>query len=358
MPRPLVLVVCVIGVSALAPATCQEAHVAQSGGEWEMSGQRSFTPGAIWPDTNGVHINAHGGGMLYEDGTYYWFGEKRGRHASEGINVYSSQDLYNWRYEGVALAPEEGDPEHDIARGCVMERPKVLHNEKTGQYVMWFHLELKGQGYRAARAAVATSDTIAGPYQFVRSFRPNGNMSRDMTLFKDDDGTAYHVFASRDNYDMRICQLSDDYLSPTEKDVVIHSDHREAPALFKHGGKYYLITSACSGWEANEARIDTADSIRGPWVSEGNPARGMRAETTFDSQSTYVLPVEGREGAFIFMADRWNRENLADSRYVWLPVAFEDGRAAVGWVEEWDLGWFDRKGGATGGSGSPAPGSE
>jgi len=48
----------------------------------------TFTPGAIWPDTNGVHINAHGGGILRRDGVYYWFGEKRAAQASEGINVY------------------------------------------------------------------------------------------------------------------------------------------------------------------------------------------------------------------------------------------------------------------------------
>jgi hypothetical protein len=43
---------------------------------------------------------------------------------------------------------------------------------------------------------------------------------------------------------------------------------------------------------------------------------------------------------------------------VWLPARFEGGGVALDWVEEWDLGWFDRKGGATGGSGSPAPGSQ
>ena len=32
--------------------------------------------GEIWPDNQGVHINAHGGGMLYHEGTYYWYGEK------------------------------------------------------------------------------------------------------------------------------------------------------------------------------------------------------------------------------------------------------------------------------------------
>ena len=29
---------------------------------------QSFTPGEIWPDNHQVHINAHGGGILYENG--------------------------------------------------------------------------------------------------------------------------------------------------------------------------------------------------------------------------------------------------------------------------------------------------
>ena len=41
---------------------------------------QSFTPGKIWPDNHQVHINAHGGGILYDNGTYYWFGE----HKTEG----------------------------------------------------------------------------------------------------------------------------------------------------------------------------------------------------------------------------------------------------------------------------------
>jgi hypothetical protein len=101
-----------------------------------------------------------------------------------------------------------------------------------------------------------------------------------------------------------------------------------------------MITSACTGWRPNAAELHTANSIWGPWTSQGNPARGEKAETTFDSQSTHVLPVEGREGAFIFMADRWNARNLTDSRYTWLPVEFEGGRVVLEWMDQWDLGWF------------------
>src|SRR5919205_610860 len=58
---------------------------------------KAIVPGALWYDESGNLINAHGGGILYDKGTYYWFGEKRGLHKSEGVNVYSSKDLYNWK---------------------------------------------------------------------------------------------------------------------------------------------------------------------------------------------------------------------------------------------------------------------
>ena len=34
-----------------------------------------FEPGEIWADTDGNPINAHGGGILLHNGTYYWYGE-------------------------------------------------------------------------------------------------------------------------------------------------------------------------------------------------------------------------------------------------------------------------------------------
>lgn len=60
----------------------------------------SFRPGEIWTDNNGAHINAHGGGILYDKGTYYWYGEHKvegdaGNYAQVGVHCYSSKDLYN-----------------------------------------------------------------------------------------------------------------------------------------------------------------------------------------------------------------------------------------------------------------------
>ena len=72
-----------------------------------------FRPGEIWTDNNGAHINAHGGGILYDKGTYYWYGEHKvegdaGNYAQVGVHCYSSKDLYNWKDEGIALKVVEG----------------------------------------------------------------------------------------------------------------------------------------------------------------------------------------------------------------------------------------------------------
>ena len=300
----------------------------------------SFKPGATWYDTKGEVINAHGGGLLYRNKTYYWYGETRGRTASRGVNVYSSKDLYNWKLEGLALAQLK-DTGSDITIGSVMERPKVIYNKRTKQYVMWFHLELKGRGYSAARAGVAVSDRPEGPFRFIKSFRPNGNMSRDMGLFVDDDGSAYHIYSSNENYDLRIARLTDDYLSPTAKDSMLFSKHREAPALFKYQHNYYLVTSGCTGWDPNKASLHVSQSLFGPWKLLGDPMAGTNAALTFGGQSTFIQPIQGKKGAFIFMADIWRPKDLKDSRYVWLPVQFKNEIPFIEWKDEWELGFFD-----------------
>ncbi len=338
-----------------------------------------FHPGDIWPDDQGVHINAHGGGVLFHEGTYYWFGEHKvagrgGNSAQVGVSCYSSQDLYNWKNEGIALKVDD-DPTSEIRRGCIIERPKVIYNERDKRFVMWFHLEHHGKGYATARTAVAISSQMTGPYQFHRSYRPNagkwpvgfdedeatddqvgllkrdhlgGQMSRDMTVFVDDDGRAYHIGSAEENYTLHISLLTADYLDFTGKFVrIFPGGHNEAPAICKHDGKYWLIASGCTGWDPNEARSYVADSMSGPWKPLGNPCRGphpsggMGPERTWGGQSTFILPVHGRPGAFIAMFDVWRPRNPIDGRYLWLPVSFEDGRILVTHPGPWSLDDLD-----------------
>lgn len=363
-----------------------------------VSSHSLIRPGQPWLDTNGVPINAHGGGILYYDSTYYWFGEHKidgsaGNRAHVGVHVYTSDNLTDWADAGVALAVSD-DLASEIVRGCIIERPKVIFNAATKRFVMWFHLEPKDQGYAGARSGVAVADRPTGPFRFLGSLRPNagvwpdnvpedwkrplsreeqacldglelpggplpyypknpifrrdfagGQMARDMTLFVDDDGTAYHIYASEANGTLHISQLSDDYLRPVGRYIrVLPGRFNEAPAMMKWGGRYFLMTSDCTGWAPNAARLLAADSIWGPWEELGNPCLGTGSElaNTFESQPTFILPVAGRPGAFIYLGDRWRPQNAIDGRYVWLPVEFHHGVPMIRWHGEWDPGVFDR----------------
>lgn len=334
-----------------------------------------FTPGEIWPDNQGAHINAHGGGVLFHGGSYYWFGEHKiagrgGNSAQVGVSCYSSTNLYDWKNEGIALAVEDS-VRSEIRKGCIIERPKVVYNAKTKRFVMWFHLEHYGKGYGSARTAVAVAEKVTGPYRFYESYRPNrgewpinydrkttrdnqvgllkrdrrrGQMSRDMTVFVDDDGRAYHIGSAEENYTLHISLLTDDYLRFTGKfSRIFPGGHNEAPAICKHDGKYWLIASGCTGWDPNEARSYVADSMAGPWKKLGNPCRGANPnggfgpDKTWGGQSTFILPVHGRPGSFIAMFDVWRPRNPIDGRYLWLPVGFENGRIWVTYPKSWRL---------------------
>jgi hypothetical protein len=347
---------------------------------------KQFTPGERWLDTKGVHINAHGGGVLYFQGKYYWYGEFKSENTSSalvGITCYSSTDLLNWTNEGVVL-PVSNDEKSDITKGCIMERPKVVYNAKTNKFVMWFHLELKDQGYKAARVALAVSDSPTGIFEYKCSYRPNagiyplnfteaqkqatinienlpkgksnakfeavvagaylkrdlqgGQMSRDMTIFVDDNGKAYHIYSSEENQTLQIAQLSDDYQSHNGRYVrILEGKHNEAPAIFKRKGKYYLITSGCTGWDPNAARMAVADSLFGTWTELQNPCVGADAHLTFKSQSTYIQKVIGKKDLYIFMADRWTPKVPIDGRYIWLPIEFKNNIPVLKWRNNWKI---------------------
>jgi hypothetical protein len=312
----------------------------------------AFRPKEVWKDTEGNAINAHGGGIMYHKGTYYWYGEyKVGktilpswatwecyRTDVTGVSCYSSKDLLNWKFEGLALKAVPDDPNHDLHPSKVCERPKVIYNKKTKKFVMWIHAE--SADYSMAAAGVAVSDRPEGPFEYIGSFRPNETMSRDQTLFVDDDGTAYQFSSSENNQTLHINRLTDDYLRPDGTYVRRFVDKaREAPAVFKYDGKYYMLSSGCTGWDPNQAELAVADSIMGEWTVLGNPCTGIDADKTFYGQSTYVIPVNAKKGQFIACFDMWKKKDLADSRYIWLPLKIDKstGKMSIPWMPSWTL---------------------
>lgn len=227
----------------------------------------------------------------------------------------------------------------------VIERPKVIYNRKSRKYVMWLHCD--GPDYKSyleAQAGVAVSDSPTGPFRYLGSLRPNGFMSRDMTLFQDKDETAYLIHAAKDNRVLMIEKLSDDYTSVTGEYTANYTDSREAPAMFRCEDRYYLLTSGCTGWKPNTAEVSSADSPMGPFRKDDrkNPCVGAGAGLTFSGQSTFVLPLHGKKDRFVFLADKWNPSRLSDSRYLWLPLQIDGmGEITIPWFGCWSLSQLD-----------------
>ncbi|WP_406192712.1 RICIN domain-containing protein [Kitasatospora sp. NBC_01560] len=307
------LVGLLLAVPAVAP-TAQAAPV-------------TAAAGTQFPDTAGAGVQAHGGGVIKVDDYYYWFGEDRGEdNKFRYVSAYRSKDLKSWEPRGHVLT-QESAPELSTA---LIERPKVLYNSRTKQFVMWMHKEAD-DSYGEARAAVAVSSTVDGSYQWKGSFRPKDAsgaeyMSRDITVFEDKAaGKAYMISSANNNADLMIYELSDDYTQV--KDVAANpwpGQHRESPALFKRGDVYFMLTSGTSYWDPNQQKYATAPSPTGPWTE----MKDVGNHDGHDSQTAFVLPVEGSDTtSYLYMGDRWagvgaDPKRVNDSTYVWLPLQF------------------------------------
>ncbi|WP_051389384.1 family 43 glycosylhydrolase [Arthrobacter sp. 35W] len=366
----------------------------------------SFRNGQDWRDNNGKVIQAHGGQVVTskdESGRtiYYLYGEDHtfGYSDSPGVHGYSSYDLYNWKDEGVALRALSSREQIDtdpyftalygnysqeqraaIYRDLVttrtdpqmpaatMWRPKVIHNEATGKWVMWFHSsgpsETSNAIYAKARGGVAISDSPFGPFRYIDSYplhhadpsdptnhAPNNpGMARDMNLFVDDDGTGYIIYSSEENQTMFISKLNADYtyLSAPPESAVEGVDYkrifvgwsREAPAMFRHGDRYFLLTSGTRDWTPNPTQYATTTNILGDWTALGDPFPGWAQHNAWDTQPTSVIPVDREKGKYIYMGDRWNGgTDLANAQMVWLPLDMAEGGDDFSVVlkDEWKL---------------------
>lgn len=101
-------------------------------------------------------MQAHGGGLIKVNGTYYLIGEDHTLgSAFQNVNCYSSPDLVQWTYVGALLSTTAGG---DLGPNRVVERPKVIYNDRTKKYVLWMHAD--SSNYGDAKVGVATGDTV------------------------------------------------------------------------------------------------------------------------------------------------------------------------------------------------------
>lgn len=295
---------------------------------------------ANFKDTTGNMIQAHGAGIIQVGNVYYWFGEDKSLQKAtfNGINCYESTDLVNWKFDRKVLPV--GAKNSDLGGKYVGERPKVIYNASTQQYVMYIHIDTP-LTYTLAKVGVATCSTVNGTYTYQGSFQPVGEQSRDMTLFKDDDGKAYLIHSANSNKDTAIDLLSSNYLTAVSNVTTIFKGaQREAPCMVKSNGIYYLLTSTSTFWAPSQAMISTATNIAGPWSALQN----IGSSTTYNSQGAYIISVSGSAAtSYIFCGDSWNGDssgntwNIGNSRYVWLPLDLSGPTPALNYYDNWDI---------------------
>ena len=345
----------------------------------------AFYPGKIWLDTNGNRIQAHGGSVMYIDGTYYWYGENKEKTTGDtdvwtwGVRCYTSKDLYNWEDKGLIIQPDLDHPESSLHPSALLDRPHIIYNETTGKYVCWMKIMQKDG---TQTETVMTADQILGPYEMVREgLRPLNMSAGDFDLVVAPDGKGYYYF-ERVHSETICADLTADYTDVTG----YYSTHfprvappyvREATAHFYRNGKHYLLTSGTTGYMPNPSEIAVADTWHGPFTVLGNPHRNDPTNTSFHSQVSSVFKVPGKKDLYIACADRWLPElmdleydtykkvfelmfhpdekerekiktmdlgsmkdtnrNTSIADYVWLPLKFEGDMVYIDWHDEWRI---------------------
>lgn len=290
--------------------------------------------GDFWNDTAGNRIEAHGAGLIRVGDTWYWIGEDKSGNSGgfKAVNCYASKDLSHWEFRRAIITKQTST---DLAASDrIIERPKVIYNEASKKYVMWLHWE--GASYATAEAGVFTSDTVDGAYTQVRHFRPNDRMSRDDTLFKDEDGKAYFLSASNENKDLSLYDLTDDYTNmKSQISTLWPGSYREAPAIMKAKGHYFIVNSAATNWDPNQQKFSTATSLQGPWSALAN----VGDATGFDTQTAFIIPVQGtKTTTYIYAGDRWQDPDLKSSKYIWLPLKISgDTKLVMDFYDSWQL---------------------
>ena len=349
--------------------------------------QDAICPGQPWLDTKGERIQAHGGAVYYEDGVYYWYGENKehtdGKNGvwTWGLKVYASTDLYNWEDRGYLIPPVLDDPNSALFPAKRVDRPHILKCTATGKYVCWIKLS----GPEAA-FTIWQADTLLGPYTMVENlYNPGGHKAGDFDMVSDEATGKGYIYFDADHASMLCMALTDDYLHAAAEVARSYADltppfTREAPALFAANGKKYMLTSGMTGYVPNQSDSAAADAWDKPFTSIGDPHVDDASKASFNSQISKVFKVEGRDGLFIAMADRWlpgtpvdarladiftrviagnyapdkyqatdaeRREmyaanvletaNTSIAEYVWLPVTFHGDRPEIHWKDSWRL---------------------
>ncbi|KAG8841587.1 hypothetical protein FRC20_004942 [Serendipita sp. 405] len=205
-----------------------------------------------------------------------------------GVPIYHSKDLIKWRVIGHALnRPSQLDLRGTALSGGVFA-PTLRYIQKTDTFYMTttiFHLlNPPDNSTITPRSLIVSTRNIFDDNAWSDPIYVD-HAGFDPDLFFDDDGTTY-LSTGLGSTDLGYQDSGFSAIWTTQIDLrtgnsLVESKFQvaspftniqlaEAPHLFKHGGKYHLLT-ADSGTENNHKTMHyTADSPFGPWKSNPN----------------------------------------------------------------------------------------
>ncbi|MGE6663670.1 family 43 glycosylhydrolase [Paenibacillus xylanexedens] len=251
--------------------------------------------------------------------TYYRFNfaQKSSGGFGEMIQQTSTDDI-SYGNDKVVLSYTD----HPDLANSKFEGINILYHAPTNKFVFWAHYE-NSTDYTLARVSVASA-TPGEDFTFHKSFRPEGNQSRDISIFKDDDDSAYLISTANNNSDTILYKLTSDWLDVDHQvSVIYQSQHRELPKMIKKDGIYYLFSSQAAGWYPSIPLYSSANSIDGDW----SELRTIGNTSTFSAQSGSRHAGEARYGqqrgygcvsldVWLGRYAKWNNRGTTASRLV------------------------------------------
>lgn len=211
---------------------------------------------------------------------------------------------------------------------CILQCVSIVKNPTTGNFVMWAHLE-NNVDYTLAQ--VAGAEAVPGqPFNFIGTYQPEGQQSRDLTFFEDIDGSGYLISAANNNQDLNFYPLASNWTTIISwRATLLAGQSREAPAMVHVDNYYYLFTSNTAGWYPSQGQYISALDLAGPW----SESRDIGNTANFGAQSGWIVTLGDQ---MAMMADRWGAEwappEESNSQRM-LPISFGKGYASYGFYE-------------------------